>query len=174
MSTELTSFDGTLTTGDMAAIAGTTTTTVVNYGDDGLFPGTDRGRGQGHFRQYSLMDAVALTLGVRHRDVGVPYPWVKALVCVVARLGPEDVERAVGEGRTLVVPLPGQPGEGLLLQPDPAKPVATALLLDNAIMHVLKEVVRLRQPRNATGRSRGLAGGPGANGTTGGRGKRRF
>src|SRR5438874_959612 len=122
----------------MAEVAGCTTKPVIGLSDEGVFPGVGPGLGHEHWRTYGLMDALALTVGIRHRDIGVPHPWVKAIVRVVARLAPQDVGRAVDEGRTLVVPLPGQPGVGLLLEPDPGRPTPPGLLLDDALRHVLK------------------------------------
>jgi DNA-binding transcriptional MerR regulator len=156
MAETLTRFDGTLTSGDVCEIAGLPHTTLDTWVREGLLCPGNNSEGRGRHRTYSFMDALAATIGSRHRDIGIPARWVAAIVRKVSRMSPDDLDRALANGTTLVVPLPGTPDHGLLVEP-PNKSLPEGLRLDEGVYYVLREIVRLRPSVNWTGRNRGLA-----------------
>jgi DNA-binding transcriptional MerR regulator len=154
-----------LSSGEVCQIAGVSPAMLARWASAWLTGEAKGGRGQGHYRIYSSVEALAIAIGNRWRQEGESPERVAELVYHVARLDAGEMEQSFRDGLTFPDPprrvgevvLPGT-GSGLIERPVDIPEGIRALMrkLDLQVCwcHVKREIAKLARHPNRRKRGR--------------------
>src|SRR5262245_61023143 len=106
---------GLLTRGDVCAAAAVSPDQLDSWVESGALAPVGTVAGAGHYRGFTVTDAIAAAFGARMRSIGASPVWMRNAVRAVADLGGDGLREAFEAGRTMMLPLFSAPGRAFLM-----------------------------------------------------------